>query len=530
MSRPAVVVHPFLLALYPPLLLYTRSADSVFPGEVLPGMAVVLLGTAATWAVLRRVRDAAWAGLVTSAALFCAFSFERNVYALATRGILANADAREAVVLALGLGLLGGWVALVTLRPGLVPVLNNAANAGAAALLALLVPSLVGAVRSLPPPVPAARVAVPARSPAARRDPDIYFLVLDAYGRSDVLRSLYGFDNEPFLTRMERRGFYVAHRSTANYCQTALSVSATLGGRYHDRDPLAGSDATTRLPFRSEVGANALAATLAARGYRLRSFATGFAVTDDFPSSDRSAPAGDLTEYNSLLLDMTPAPTLLGRGAGRGAHARHRARIVHAFDHLPDAAGAPGPTFTFAHVVAPHPPFVFDRDGADVSEASPAYRLTDGKPWTAMEGHGDSADYAARYRAQAAYIGDRVEAAVDAILARSPTPPVILIQGDHGPGSHFDPDDPNPNDLDERFGILNLALIPGGADRLFYPTITPVNTFRLLCDHLFGTDRGPLPDRNYYSSYRSPYRLVEVTSEVAGAAETTRAEDSTPTR
>ena len=33
---------------------------------------------------------------------------------------------------------------------------------------------------------------------------------------------------------------------------------------------------------------------------------------------------------------------------------------------------------------------------------------------------------------------DRVERTIEAVLATSPTPPIIVLMGDHGPGSHFD--------------------------------------------------------------------------------------------
>jgi hypothetical protein len=58
--------------------------------------------------------------------------------------------------------------------------------------------------------------------------PDIYFVVLDGYARSDVLARLYGTDNETFLNELETLGFYVARDSRSNYAQTALSLASMM--------------------------------------------------------------------------------------------------------------------------------------------------------------------------------------------------------------------------------------------------------------------------------------------------------------
>ncbi len=60
------------------------------------------------------------------------------------------------------------------------------------------------------------------------RAPAIYYIILDGYARSEVMRELFDFDNTAFLERLERKGFFVARGSNANYCQTPLSRSSSL--------------------------------------------------------------------------------------------------------------------------------------------------------------------------------------------------------------------------------------------------------------------------------------------------------------
>src|SRR5262249_35371283 len=64
--------------------------------------------------------------------------------------------------------------------------------------------------------------------------PDIYYIILDAYGRSDSLKAFYGYDNTPFLHALEQRGFYVPRHSRANYAQTGYCLPTSLNMNYLD--------------------------------------------------------------------------------------------------------------------------------------------------------------------------------------------------------------------------------------------------------------------------------------------------------
>lgn len=51
--------------------------------------------------------------------------------------------------------------------------------------------------------------------------PDIYYIILDAYGRGDVLQQLYGHDNAAFLECLGQKGFYVATEIDAILSQSS---------------------------------------------------------------------------------------------------------------------------------------------------------------------------------------------------------------------------------------------------------------------------------------------------------------------
>lgn len=97
--------------------------------------------------------------------------------------------------------------------------------------------------------------------------------------------------------------------------------------------------------------------------------------------------------------------------------------------------------------------------------------------------------YAEGYTNQVTYINKRVEEAIYTIINGSKIPPVIIIQGDHGPWMQSD---------NKRFWILNAYYLPGYIDQL-YPTISPVNSFRIVLNDFLGTDYPMLADKSYFS-------------------------------
>ena len=517
-NRPRVF-HPFLVALFPILFLYSKNTQGVAPREMVAPALLVEAAALAIFLGLRRLwGDPGKAGLVASMALLLVFSFGKSHRLLARHGIGGGPDSRQALVLLAGVLAIAAVVLFARRRAAIPAWTTSALNAGSAAMVGLSIASIGGTVlgdrRHLPASIPPAAAPATAAKPGHR--PDIYFIVLDGYGRSDVLKDVYGFDNGPFLDHLERKGFFVARRSTSNYCQTALSVAATLNLRYHDA--LAGSRSASRLPLAAAIADNATFRALEPLGYRSVGFATSFGVTDPCGADIYLAPPWNLGDFQSLLADATPAWFLLGRRLESEPRRVHRDRILNLFDRLPEVAAIEGPTFCLAHVVAPHPPFIFGPGGRDLSGDEPDLSLADGKSWCSLHDGEGPEGYARHYRDQAAYVTDRIEAAIDRILAASPEPPIIIVQGDHGPAAHYDLDTDRPNDLRERMSILNAIYLPGQGREALHDAITPVNTFRVVLDHTFGANLGLLEDRNYHSSYLTPYIFTDVTAQLRSEA------------
>ena len=185
----------------------------------------------------------------------------------------------------------------------------------------------------------------------------------------------------------------------------------------------------------------------------------------------------------------------------------YRQRIEYILSELPNQATRPGPKFVFVHLTVPHPPFVFGPSGESRPQTH-HYSFRDGDAY-----FGTQADYIQGYREQIAFVDTAIQGAIAQLLARSETRPVIILQGDHGPGSNLHWDSFEATDLRERFGILNAYLLPEMGAAGLYPSITPVNSFRVVFHALFGAPLELEPDTSFFSNWDRAYDMVPVPAE-----------------
>jgi hypothetical protein len=331
--------------------------------------------------------------------------------------------------------------------------------------------------------------------------PDIYYIVLDEYGRADVLLDRYGLDNRPFLDALEGRGFYVAEDSRSNYSLTFMSLAASLNlGYLPEIGDLLRAESDYYTLVYDRVDRNEVTRALQEMGYTYIHFNSGWGPTNRPSHADVEVRFRGISEYNfpGLVTRATMMnalyPALLSQGT--------RGTILHNFERIGDLAALDTPTFVFAHIVTPHPPYVFLRDGSPV----PLHDVAE------MMNRWPEPQFEPAYVEQVQFANAQVLETVDRILAQSDRPPIIVVQSDHGtmPPGMLPGATASYDDAVERSRILNAYYLPDGGDALLYPTITPVNTFRVIFDRYFGEDFGLLEDHAYFSTYRHPDEVYEV--------------------
>jgi hypothetical protein len=504
--RRSPVLHPIFFALAPILFVYSYNSAKVpiSPSELLLPCAVTLAVTGVLWLLLGlALRGARRSALIVSLLLVLFFLYGHVANALGPRRIQTwELLAVWLLVLAVGSwgavrarGSLSGSTAFLNLASAVILVMNLAP-------LARHAPRITRNASRITPDT--ARVT---RSP--RDYPDIYYFILDAYGRSDVLRSRYGVDNSGFLRDLGELGFYVPSRAQSNYSQTYLSLASSLNFDYLDSLGVnEGSESESHAPLIRLIQQNRLVEFLRRHGYTIVSFASGYTGTDLKDADTHLAPRRALSEFQNLLLSTTLLPVVLDRLWHQSYAGLHREQVLYSVRNIPNAAGAKHPVFVWAHIVSPHLPFVFGTRGelpktasylgVDQTATTQAISKDEVRKW-----------YVESYGPQVSYLSSLLENMVRQILARSPTSPVIILQGDHGPGSILNGDDPEREELPARMAILDAVHIPGGAPD-FYDSITPVNTFRILLGRFFDTSMAPLPDRSFFSTEKRPFHLYDI--------------------
>jgi hypothetical protein len=163
------------------------------------------------------------------------------------------------------------------------------------------------------------------------------------------------------------------------------------------------------------------------------------------------------------------------------------------------------PRFVFAHILSPHPPFVFAADGEFV--ARNLFMAGDGSDYG-----GTTEEYLAGYIGQVQYLNDRVLQIVARWLRDRNRPIVIILQGDHGPGAYLDWNSLERTCLRERLPIFNAYYFSDQrAQQTLYPSISPVNSLRVVFDQFLGQPMELLPDRSFYSASARPFDFIDVT-------------------
>ncbi|MBI4142703.1 sulfatase-like hydrolase/transferase [Candidatus Uhrbacteria bacterium] len=335
---------------------------------------------------------------------------------------------------------------------------------------------------------------------------DIYYIILDGYARGDVLAQLYEFDNTPFLNALRSRGFTIADASTSNYAITDLSIPAAVNMEYKYYDASIVPDDASPTQFQNARRKNTFAIVrfLKQRGYAYVRVGPKRAATTSTAFVDRVISCGRFNELAYVFINSSVLRLFQDRFIGNDL----RTRVLCAFDRLTEIPMMPGPTFTFTHIISPHPPYLFDATGNTVNATE--YSLALG--WKDRSG----------YRDQVQFVNTRVLTTVDAILQASDPDPIIVIQGDHGSASLLEESDtwehPSPQAVWERMSILNAYYLPDGGGAALPTTITPVNSFRFIFRRYFDAPFELLEDRSYFSSYRDPYQFTDVTQIIRSAS------------
>ena len=452
------------------------------------------LGLTLLCAALLRDRDRA--GLVASSLLLC----------------LIAADDRLAIVLALAA--VGVFVEGLVHRSRPAWVAGIATRVMSGVGLVLIIAALIADTQSgawpdalgdlTAPPRPAPGVPAPGL-------PDIFVFMLDGYPGDHAAAHATSFDADAFPDMLTDRGFDVDRDSHSNYLLTPLTLATTFSMEHlQDIPSLAapyGSRASDWQRLRAALAAAPAFAILREKGYEIVSIDGGYAHVR-IDKVDRFIEQPTPSELELALINNTRLKSVIETVAPGTLAEVARHRIEDAFTAAERVASEPHdrPRLVFAHVPAPHPPWVFDADGKPRDPPTVSvvgeYSLTD-------QGALDAGF------AQATYIAKRATRAVDHVIGASNGSAVVVVMSDHGPMAGFSLASPLSSDLEIRSSNFMAALTPGHPG-LIGDHMTPVNLFPTLFDAYLDVHVDRQPDSIW--AWRQSYIDAVEVSPVQGRA------------
>ncbi|MFH2050890.1 MAG: hypothetical protein ABIK96_00300 [bacterium] len=414
-------------------------------------------------------------------------------------------------------------------RPGWTPTVTLIANAALAALVLQsgLATALQRSGLDDPRPTDLFRTLPDlGGNPAAGELPDIYFIVVDGLGQPALLDRDFGLPVSETTGELGRLGFRFIERSNCNYSQTALALASTLNlAPLQDLLDIRDPAGRNRQVLARLVSDNRLVRALRNRGYRVATLPSGYPVSRLGRPDLRLEPAVRATFTDLYLLNegiLALVAPWLGKAPAVLGHRLHRERVLFNLDHLGrirNRMPSAEPCFVFTHILAPHPPFVLAADGSPLDPGGALFSFGDGTHWRNAQRPvpADAVrEYRRLYAGQARFVLDRLERAVARILATAPRPPIIIVQGDHGPGSRLDWDHPQASDLTERMSIFNAWYLPPGFEHCFPQGTEAVDTFPALLEGLFGSPQSDPAGGITFSTMQAPFTFLET---VSGGAE-----------
>jgi hypothetical protein len=484
-------LYPFLFAVFSVLSLGAYNIGQIFIGETLRPLVFSLALAGILFGILYRLlRDPHRAALTSASLLFLFFAYGQVYSAFEGKTLLGFALFRHRILFPL-FGIVGAILVLWIVRKVRHPALP-AHWLNLVSLFLLVYPSFTIAsnlIRQSISDASSQNSSAVSSSGANAASPDVYYIILDGYGRQDVLLDQYGFDNSGFVNGLRTRGFYVAQCSQSNYAHTLYSLSSSLN--YDYLDTLGAANDAQRIALLKH---GAVRAAFEARGYNVVAFPTGWSMTewtdaDIYPDYGQSFTT--LTEFETLFLDTTILRVAtdydrLNSKTTPYSEAR-RLRVLSMIETLKEIPSREGKYFVFAHFVVPHPPFSFGADGE----------------WLEINVNtATRAEIVNAYLDQIVYINRELLKIIDVLQRESDVPPVILVQGDHGPPPDL------TNDPAIKMPILNAYSLPGvPMDEALYPAISPVNSFRVVLNRYFGSNLPLLEDRSYFAPNQDRERL-----------------------
>ena len=323
--------------------------------------------------------------------------------------------------------------------------------------------------------------------------PDIYYIMPDDYAGNIALSETYHFDNQSVVRSLEAIGFYVPSQSYSNYPITTTSLASSFNGGLLTANE-SDREITSRAPAYALIQKPEVARFLQGQGYTFIQLGSWWYPTQDSRYADRVLRYGhtltllDHSIHISQFMGTFFSRTILRPWLEPGLKIHgitiakwqdvDEGQFLDQTRDLQEIVTAEGPPkFVFAHLLMPHLPIVFDKDGEKIPEGL-----------SSEEG----------YLRQLQFTNQKLLEFIQTIQATERGRQAILVlASDEGQFPKNDTITGSDPQLRHKSNTFAAIYFPDRDYSRLYASITPVNYFRVILNKLFNTQLALQPDTVY---------------------------------
>ena len=439
------IIFPFLLAFFPSWIIISKNFEQLIFQDILISLAIIAISIIIWIIITKIIKNGNKAALITGVGIGFFFYFGYVQDALKGIMIFNMPINRTSVLVPISI------IIFIILTIYFIKSRNNFES----------IVKLFTLVQFVVPD-------------ALAEKPNVYHIILDEYTDNEILMKEFNYDNEKFLKFLNKNGFYVPNKSFSTWESTPDELALILNMDYPQVNKGWTSDAYESL------NDNEVMSIFSDQNYSIIEIES-MVRWKNFSNVDTRV-CFDGRLYSEFF-DEVMRKSIIRYFLEHYHNDTRRDMIRCAFNELSQIVEQNNePRYVFAHIVVPHPPFLFGPNGESIT---PNNREISGlQTWDNPQG----------YINQLIYATNQVSIAIENIVKNDPNA-IIILQGDTGTFSGID--DVSKRKMDDIYQVHSILYAIRIPDVNNSENMIPVNTYRIIFNNYFGTNYEYLEQQSY---------------------------------
>ena len=445
-----LILFPFLLAFLPAWDLILKNYDVLIFQDILISLSIIAISIMVWIVITKIIKNGNKAALITGVGvvLFFYFGYLQDVlfYPINKTSVLIIISIMVFII---------STIYFIKSKNNFAPSIKIANGFAIAMILFALI-----------------QFAIPG---AIAEKPNVYHIILDEYTDNEILLNQFNYDNKEFLEFLNKNGFYMPNKSFSTFISTPNELNTILSMDYPTSN-------WWESHVYQKLKTNKVMSIFSDQNYSI--IETNSALRwKDFSDIDRHL-CYDTNFINSEFLDQVLRKSIIQYFMEQHQTDARRDIVRCVFNELNEIAlQNDGSTYVFAHLLIPHPPFIFGPNGENIT---PDHREISGlQSWENPQG----------YLNQLIYATSEISVIITNIVENDPNA-IIILQGDTGTQTGiYNPDEEiTTKKIYQAHSNLYAVRMPGVND---FENAIPVNTYRIIFNNYFDMNYEYLDQRIY---------------------------------